>query len=66
MAQDVLKIDSEGTLISVNLDLKNPRAKENVAHLPPEQLVGSIIEGERNIAKILEDIKALLEKQPHD
>ena len=33
-----------------NLDRKNPRAKEDIAHLPPEQLVESILEKEFRIA----------------
>jgi hypothetical protein len=37
-AKDALKYDSEGNLISVNLDSKNPRAKQDIAHLPPERL----------------------------
>ena len=31
-----------------NLDLKNPRATERLGHLPPEQLVASMIEGTEN------------------
>jgi type I restriction enzyme M protein len=45
-----------------NLDRKNPSAKEDAAHLPPEQLAASIIEKERLIADIMGNIKALLEK----
>lgn len=48
--------------VSVNLDIKNPRGKEDVAHLPPEQLVERILEKERRIAEIVGRIKALLEK----
>ena len=43
-----------------NLDRKNPRAKEDIAHLPPEQIVASILEKERRIAEIVEKIQALL------
>jgi len=43
-----------------NLDRKNPRAKENIAHLPPEQLVESIAAKEQRIAEIMTDIKGLL------
>jgi len=47
-----------------NLDRKNPRAKEDVAHLPPEQLAASILEKERRIIEIMERVKVLLEKKP--
>ena len=43
-----------------NLDRKNPRAKEDITHLPPEQLAASILEKEQRIAEIMGEIKALL------
>ena len=45
-----------------NLDRKNPRGKEDITHLPPEQLVESIITKERRILEIMDEIKRLLEK----
>jgi type I restriction enzyme M protein len=46
-----------------NLDRRNPRAKEDIAHLPPEQLVASILTKERRIAEVMENIRAVLAKQ---
>lgn len=43
-----------------NLDRKNPRAKEDITHLPPEVLVGSILEKERRILELAEKIQSLL------
>jgi len=43
-----------------NLDRKNPRAKEDIAHLPPEQLAVSILDKERCIAEIVGKIQRLL------
>jgi type I restriction enzyme M protein len=43
-----------------NLDCKNPRVREDIAHLPPEQLVVSILEKERRIVEVVEQIQALL------
>jgi type I restriction enzyme M protein len=43
-----------------NLDRKNPRAKEDMAYLPPEQLAQTILAKERRIAEIMENIKGLL------
>jgi type I restriction enzyme M protein len=61
--QDVLKYDNQGTLISVNLDVKNPSAKEDYEHVPPEQLVADIVSKENRILEIVNEIRNALE--PH-
>jgi type I restriction enzyme M protein len=61
-AEDVLKYNGDGRLVSVNLDLKNPRAKNDIVHRPPEELVASIMEKEQQIVNIIGKIKNLLEK----
>jgi type I restriction enzyme M protein len=43
-----------------NLDRKNPNAKPDAEHLPPEQLVESILAKEAKIATIVGEIKLLL------
>src|SRR3989454_6705372 len=43
-----------------NLDRKNPRAKEDIAHLPPEQIVVNILEKEQRIAEIMGRLQKLL------
>jgi type I restriction enzyme M protein len=43
-----------------NLDRKNPRAKEDITHLPPDQLAASILEKEQRIADIMGNIRQLL------
>ena len=45
-----------------NLDRKNPRAREDITHLPPEQLARSIVEKERRIGEIMGNIRKLLAK----
>ena len=45
-----------------NLDRKNPSAKDDITHLPPEQLAASILEKERRIAEIMGNIRKLLAK----
>jgi type I restriction enzyme M protein len=64
--EDVLKYDAEGNLISANLDIKSPRAKEDFEHMPPEKIAESIEFKEQRIAKIVQDIKSLLSQQEHD
>jgi type I restriction enzyme M protein len=46
-----------------NLDRKNPRAKEDITHLPPAQLAGDILKKEQRIAEIMGNIQKLLAKQ---
>jgi type I restriction enzyme M protein len=45
-----------------NLDRKNPRAKEDITHLPPEQLTVDILKKEERIAEIMGNIRNLLAK----
>jgi type I restriction enzyme M protein len=61
-SEDVLKYDGEGNLVSVNLDTKNPRAKEGFEHIPPEKLVEDMLSKEQRIGDLLMDIKQTLEK----
>jgi type I restriction enzyme M protein len=62
-AKDVLKYDKDGNVLSVNLDIKNPAAKAEIAHLPPEQLADSVLQKEQRIAEIIRNIKGLLTKR---
>ncbi len=45
-----------------NLDWKNPNHQEDAQHLPPEQLVESILKKEARIQELLGEIKAALEQ----
>ena len=60
-ADEVLKYDDSGALISCNLDLKNPNRALGFEHLPPEQIAAEIIETEQRIIKIVQDIRSDLE-----
>jgi type I restriction enzyme M protein len=59
-AEQVLKYDSEGRLVSANLDIKNPNAKVDVEHRPPEQLIEDIIDKEGRVLEILGRIRKTL------
>ncbi|MGF1576583.1 MAG: N-6 DNA methylase [Cyanophyceae cyanobacterium] len=59
---EVLKYDGE-TLVSVNLDIKNPNGKEELFHKPPEELLASIWQKEQRILEILGDIKDALKRE---
>lgn len=43
-----------------NLDIKNPRGKQDFVHLPPEQLVEDILKKEHRIIEIMMEIKKSL------
>ncbi len=43
-----------------NLDIKNPHAKQDLEHLPPEQLADDILRKEQRIAEIMTEIKQVL------
>jgi type I restriction enzyme M protein len=58
----VLKYDDEGNLLSANLDLKNPSAGDPFEHVPPEELVASIVEKERQILTLMAEIQEALQK----
>jgi type I restriction enzyme M protein len=45
-----------------NLDRKNPRAADDVAHLPPDQIIGSVLKKQRRIVEIVLEIKQQLSK----
>jgi type I restriction enzyme M protein len=47
-----------------NLDIKNPNAKQDLGHLPPEQLADDILQKELRIAEIMREIKELLGRKP--
>ena len=56
-ASDVVKRDDNGKLVSVNLDLKNPRSLEVLAHSPPGDLVNDMMEKEKKVLSIINEIK---------
>src|SRR5579864_741744 len=60
--EEVLKYDSEGHLVSANLDIKNPRALVDFEHLSPETLTEDILQKERRITELMTEVKRVLEK----
>ena len=46
-----------------NLDIKNPKAKEDFEHMPPERLVEDIVKKEQRILEIMAEIRQVLEKE---
>jgi type I restriction enzyme M protein len=49
-----------------NLDRRNPRAKPDLGHLPPEELVESILKKEERIVALMAEVRALLRQGDAD
>jgi type I restriction enzyme M protein len=62
-ASELIKRDDAGLVVSVNLDLKNPHAKEAVDHRPPTEIIESAIAKEREVLAILDEIKTVIERR---
>jgi type I restriction enzyme M protein len=45
---------------SFNLDRRNPNRPEDLAHRPPTELVAEMVENEREVMRLLEEIEAEL------
>lgn len=57
------KVKTENVIANnFNLDVKNPNAKEEFEHMPPEKLVEDILKKEERIAGIMTEIKQILKK----
>jgi type I restriction enzyme M protein len=60
-SESAWRVSTGGLLASgCNLDRRNPRCKEDIEHLPPEQLAADILKKERRIVEIVGSIRDLL------
>jgi len=59
-ASEVIERDANKALVSVNLDLKNPHSLEALEHLPPSELLESIVRKENEVIEVLNELKALI------
>lgn len=57
---EILQYDANGQLLACNLDRKNPHAKDEVEHLPAEQILARIRGREAEIQTALNEIEAIL------
>jgi len=63
-AEQILKYDEAGNLVSANLDIKNPNNKQDFEHMPPEQLVEDILRKEARIIEVIAEIRSVLKAKP--
>ena len=59
-ATGLVQRDEQGRVTACNLDLKNPHSGETVDYRSPTKIVDSIIEKERRILAIMDELKATL------
>ena len=59
-ASDFLRYGDDGKLVSVNLDIKNPHSLEALEHRPPEEMISKMLEMERRVIGIMNDMQSLL------
>jgi type I restriction enzyme M protein len=57
---DLIKRDEQGRPVAVDLDLRNPHAKEAIDHRLPAEIVESAIAKEQQVLAVLNEIKALV------
>jgi type I restriction enzyme M protein len=55
-AENILKYDDAGSLLSCNLDVKNPNSAAAMELRPPEELGAEILAKERQIIEIMEEM----------
>jgi superfamily II DNA or RNA helicase len=63
-AEDLVKLDADGNVVSVNLDRKNPHAAQPLDHLPPSELIAGILEKEHRIIELVGEIDEALGMHP--
>lgn len=62
LASDLIQLDLKGNLLSVNLDIKNPKRALDLIQLSPGEIVDSITKKENEILATLNEITRLLKK----
>ena len=59
----LIRRDETNRVVAVNLDLKNPAAKDTVDHRAPVDIVASVIDKEQQVLALLDEIKTLVAKE---
>jgi type I restriction enzyme M protein len=62
-AEDIIKRDEHGAVVSVNLDINNPSRAADLIHRSPEELIESILDKEQKIAAIMAEIRQMVNKR---
>ena len=62
-APELIQRDATGRVIAVNLDIKNPIAKDKDDHRSPREIIESAIAKEREVLTLLDEISALVSER---
>jgi len=62
--EDILKYDAQASLLSLNLDIKNPRAKKDLEHVAPYEIADGILKQQQRIVELMGEIRSLLSAKP--
>ncbi len=65
-AEDLLLRDAGGTVIGLNLDVKNPNASDATDQRSSLQIVADMEENERTLASLLQQLRALIARSPDE
>jgi len=57
----VPKYDTEGKIVSINLDIKNPHSLEVLEHREPQELLDDILRKEQRVVALLSEVSSFLE-----
>jgi type I restriction enzyme M protein len=60
LASEIIKRDDKDQIIGVNLDIKNPNAREAVDHRSPDEIVESVIAKEQQVLALLGEMRKLV------
>ena len=60
---DLVLRDESGTVISVDIDRKNPREQMDTYHLPPKQLVSNALVKQQKIIQMLDEFRKEIRKK---
>jgi len=61
-AKDIIKLNEAGQAVDVNLDIKNPSKKGEFEYHEPAELIVSILDKERTILKLIEEVNSIIKK----
>lgn len=58
--EDVIQRDEEDNLLNVNLNCKNPHAKDTIDHREPIEIIDSVIDKEQALLALMNDMRDLV------
>jgi type I restriction enzyme M protein len=63
-AAGLISTDGDDRVVAVNLDIKNPNARDLEDHRLPSEILSGIVAREQKVLGLLKEIEALVAKRP--